>query len=94
MINFGNRLKKLRTQNNMSQAQLGDRLGLSKSLISAYENGVRMPSYESLISISRLFKVSTDYLLGVENTNVLDLSGLMDQEAIAIKNLVKAMQHA
>ncbi len=52
-----------------------------------------MPSYESLISISRLFKVSTDYLLGVENTNVLDLSGLMDQEAIAIKNLVKAMQH-
>jgi transcriptional regulator with XRE-family HTH domain len=93
MINFGNRLKKLRTQNNMSQAQLGDRLGLSKSLISAYENGIRMPSYESLISISRLFKVSTDYLLGVENTNVLDLSGLMDQEAIAIKNLVKAMQH-
>ena len=93
MINFGNRLKKLRTQNNMSQAQLGDRLGLSKSLISAYENGIRMPSYESLISLSRLFKVSTDYLLGVENTNVLDLSGLTEQEAVAIKNLVKAMQH-
>lgn len=51
-----------------------------------------MPSYEALISIARIFKVSTDYLLGVENKNCLDLSGLTSSEISAIKKLVKTMQ--
>ena len=93
MVNFGKRLKKLRLQNNLSQAQLADRLGLTKSVISAYENSVRMPSYEVLISISRIFKVTTDYLLGVENKVTLDLSGLTAEEIASIKKLIKAIKN-
>jgi transcriptional regulator with XRE-family HTH domain len=92
MINFGKRLKKLRILHELSQEQLAKRLGMTKSVVSAYENGIRMPSYEALISIARIFKVSTDYLLGVENKICLDLSGLTSAEISAIKKLVKAMQ--
>ena len=63
MIEFGNTLKALRIQNNMTQAQLAQQLGLTKSVISAYETGLRMPSYDVLILIARKIKVTTDYLL-------------------------------
>ena len=93
MINFGNRLKTLRTKNNLTQAQLAQKLGVTKSVISAYENNLRMPSYDILISISRVFKVTTDYLLGVESKQEVDLSGLTDEEILALLNLIKAMKH-
>ena len=93
MVDFGNRLKTLRLQKNMTQANLAEILGLTKSVISAYETGLRQPSYDVLIAISRVFKVSTDYLLlGTESKNDLDLSGLTDEEVKAIKNLIKSMQ--
>lgn len=92
MVDFGNRLKTLRLQNNMTQATLAQKLGLTKSVISAYETGLRMPSYDILIAISRIFKVSTDFLLGVERKSEIDLSGLTDEEVKAIKNLIKSMQ--
>ena len=64
MINFGNKLKLLRLQDNMTQEQLAQKLNLTKSVISAYETGLRLPSYDVLIRIAKIFNVSTDYLLG------------------------------
>ena len=93
MVDFGNRLKTLRLQNHFTQEQLASRLSLTKSVISAYENSLRMPSYEILISISRIFKVTTDYLLGLERKHEIDLSGLTDEEISALLNLIKAMKH-
>lgn len=77
----------------MTQADLSDRLGVTKSVISAYENGVRMPSYDILIQISRIFHVTTDYLLGLETKQEIDVSGLTEEEVLALINLIKAMQH-
>lgn len=93
MVDFGNRLKTLRIQNNFTQQQLATRLNLTKSVISAYETGLRMPSYDTLISIARLFKVTTDYLLGLERKQAIDLSGLTEDEISALLNLIKAMKH-
>lgn len=92
MVDFGNRLKTLRLREDYTQAQLATRLGLTKSVISAYETGLRMPSYDILISISRIFKVSTDYLLGLESKQEIDLSGLTEQEVTALLNLIRVMQ--
>ena len=92
MVDFGNRIKTLRQQNNLTQAQLAERLGLTKSVISAYETGLRMPSYDILISLARIFKVSTDFLLGLDSKEKIDFSGLTDAEISALLNLIKAMR--
>lgn len=93
MVDFGNNLKTLRLRENMTQAQLAQKLGLTKSVISAYETGLRLPSYDVLIHISKIFKVSTDYLLGVESQQGIDLSGISEEEVTALKNLIKAMRN-
>ena len=93
MVDFGNTLKTLRLQNNLTQAQLAQKLGVTKSVVSAYENSLRMPSYDILISISKVFKVTTDYLLGLEHKHEVDLSGLTEAEVSALQNLIKAMKH-
>ena len=93
MVDFGNVLKALRLRENMTQAQLAQKLRLTKSVISAYETGLRLPSYDVLIHIARIFKVSTDYLLGMEQKQEIDLSGLSQEEIDALLNLIKAMRH-
>ena len=92
MVDFGNTSKTLRLHEEMTQAQLSQKLGLTKSVISAYETGLRLPSYDVLIHIAQIFKVSTDYLLGVEQKDSLDLSGLTQNEKSALLALIKAMK--
>lgn len=92
MVDFGNRLKTQRLGEKMTQAQLAQKLGLTKSVISAYETGLRLPSYDILIHIARIFNVSTDFLLGVENKREVDLSGLSQEEIDALMNLIKAIR--
>lgn len=92
MVDFGNILKTQRLKENMTQAQLAQKLGVTKSVISAYETGLRLPSYDILIHIARIFNVSTDFLLGVENKQDIDLSGLSQEEIEALMNLIRAMK--
>lgn len=92
MVGFGKRLKKLRLNKNMTQAQLSERLGMTKSVISAYETDLRLPSYDALIQIARIFNVSTDYLLGIEPKKEVDLSGLSPEETDALLKLIAAMK--
>ncbi|GAA0801763.1 hypothetical protein GCM10008910_32040 [Faecalicatena orotica] len=92
MVEFGENLRNLRLRDKLTQAQLAQKLEMTKSVISAYETGLRFPSYDVLIHIAKIFKVSTDYLLGVENRQEVDLSGLSSEEIIALRNLIKAMK--
>ncbi|PER90948.1 XRE family transcriptional regulator [Bacillus cereus] len=69
---FGSRLKELRKVKKMTQQDLADKLELSKSLISKYENGAAKPSYEALEQLANTFDVSTDYLTGQINTYIND----------------------
>lgn len=59
-----NRLKALRTQNDLKQTELANKLGVQSSAISKYENGQLEISNELLIKLADIFNVSTDYLLG------------------------------
>lgn len=61
---FKDRLVILRKENNFTQDKLADELKVSKSTISMYEKGNRMPSYEMLEKIADFFNVDIDYLMG------------------------------
>ena len=66
---FSDILKQLRKRKHMSQIELSTTLGVSRSAISMYESGERMPDYEMMKKISEIFSVSMDYLYGQQNTN-------------------------
>lgn len=67
MAQFDKILKLLRTEKNMSQQELADALGISKSAVNMYERGERQPNFEILESIADYFNVDIDYLLGRTN---------------------------
>ena len=58
--NLAGRLKELRIQNKLTQKQVSELLGISPSIISGYETGERTPSAEILLTLSSLYKCSTD----------------------------------
>lgn len=93
MVDFGNRLRTLRVAKGWTQSQLSSRLGLTKSVISAYETSLRYPSYDILIRITAIFGVSSDYLLGIEQTQTLDISGLSEENAQLVRQLVDALRN-
>lgn len=80
LMNMGKRFKELRKERKFTQQQLADRIGLAPSAISSYESGARYPSYDVLIKYSKIFHVTTDYLLGIDELNTVDVSGLNQME--------------
>ena len=91
MVDIGGRIKALRTERHMTQAQLAHRLGVTKSSVSAYENGSRSPSYDILLQLSRVFQVSADILLtGTDRSAVLvDASGLTPEQLSAVRGCIQ-----
>ena len=67
MNKFKDNLKLLRQAKNIGQIELAKILGVSKGIISLWENGLREPTLSNLIAISKYFKVSIDYLVGLED---------------------------
>ena len=59
------RIKLLRKKNNLTLKKLGEMIGVAESTVSLYENGKRQPDYTTVAKLSKLFNVSTDYLLGI-----------------------------
>ena len=64
---FAERLKELRVEQKVGQVELATALGVSKGIISLWENGLREPKLGNLVAIANFFKVSIDYLAGLEN---------------------------
>lgn len=64
---FKDNLKLLRLESGVGQVELAKIIGVSKGIISLWENGLREPTMSSLIKLSKFFHVSIDYLVGLEN---------------------------
>ncbi|RGY96642.1 helix-turn-helix transcriptional regulator [Clostridium sp. AM58-1XD] len=93
MIDFSDKLKKLREGRHLTQSQVAQQIGCTSSMISAYESAIRRPSYENLIQLSKLFHVSTDYLLGNDSKSALDTAMLTNEEINALASLISIMKN-
>lgn len=69
MNSIADTLKYLRQVNQMTQGEVADAISVNRSTYTSYETGRREPSNETLISLAKVFNVSTDYLLGLETDN-------------------------
>lgn len=91
-MNFGEKLKMLRTGQKMTQQALADRIGVAKSVVSYYESGERYPSYDVLVRIAHIFHTTTDYLLDMKRERVIDVSGLSEDDIAAVTSVVEALK--
>ena len=79
---LGERIREMRLGCGWNQVDLAKRLNVAKQTVSNWENDNIQPSIEMLIKLSKIFAVSTDYLLGIDEIPRLDVSGL-DTETVA-----------
>ena len=66
-MEFNERLKVLRTQASITQKQLGESIGVSVLTIRNWETGTKLPSMPAIISLSKIFHTSSDFLLGLKS---------------------------
>ncbi len=86
MNGFGHRLKELRTKKGYTQARLGEMLGISPSAVGMYEQGRREPDSRLIMEISRLFEVSTDYLLSGDGSEPREIEDALQNMRERLKN--------
>ncbi len=83
----------LRNSRSLTQGDLAQMMGLATSAISSYESCSRRPSYEVLIKYARIFHVSTDFLLGIEKQDYLDVSDLSAKEKEAVLQVITVFRN-
>lgn len=67
-MSLGRRLNYERTKRNWSQKYVAQRIGITNTVLSNYERDYRDPDTETLKSLAELYEVSTDYLLGRDDS--------------------------
>ncbi len=81
-MDFSTRLKELRTDNDMLQSDLAEKLNLKSSAISKYEKGLTQPSIETIKKLAEIFSVTIDYLVGASDIkNPYDVNRITPNEA-------------
>lgn len=70
-MKLGDRLKEIRTNRGMSQEEVAENIGISRYLISKYENNICIPRGKVLLDLAKVYHVNTDYLLNYDNGNNL-----------------------
>lgn len=91
-VNIGDRLRDIRKDNKFTQAELGELIGTSRATVNSWEMGIALPSTQFLIRLAKLYKVSTDYLLGIETSELVDISHLKKADKEIIYGLLKRFE--
>lgn len=86
-----NKIRFLRQENNWTQTELADKLGLTRSSVKAWELGVTTPSTATIIRLSKVFQVSADFLLETNHhADIINLEPFNESEKDVIRKLLKA----
>jgi len=84
----GQNIKIMRDQNGMTQQDVADKLGISKSAVNAWEMGTNVPNLQNIVELAKLFSVSTDYLLDMAEDRYVDVMGLNGRQLSVVRKLV------
>lgn len=92
MVVIGERIKELRKKSRYTQTDLANLLGITKTTVAAYENDSRLPSYDVLIRMASVFKISIDSLLLNRSDAIIEVSGLTVEQVEMIEKLVVTLR--
>ena len=89
---MADKIKQLREQMGYTQAELARKLKLTRSSINGWEMGLTVPSTPMVVELAKIFNVSTDYLLGLDDGASLRVEGLSKKEVAVLVDLVSCFR--
>ena len=92
-VMIAQKIKKLREARNWSQAELARRVDVTRNGVNSWEQGLSMPSPACLGELAKVFSVSTDYLLGIESLERVNVSGLDSKEVALLTELADMLRN-
>ena len=87
------KVKKLREQKGLSQAELARLLGITRSSVNAWEMGISVPSTQYIVDLAGVFDISTDYLLGVDSSSTVSVAGLTDSDILLVHSIIEHLKN-
>lgn len=88
------RIRALREARGWTQAELAWRLNITRNGVNSWEQGLSMPSPACLVDLAKLFSVSTDYLLGVERLEAVNVTGLDEKDVAILAQLADRLRES
>ena len=92
MFLLAEKIKMLREKAGLTQAELARKMNLTRSSINGWEMGLSIPSTNTIVELSKIFHVTTDYLLGLDNGFTIRGDDLTEKEIVAILHLLDCFQ--
>lgn len=89
---FNERIKVLRTSMNLNQVEFAKKLGVTKQSVSNWENNNIQPSIDMLFKIATTFSVFSDFLLGLDSRQTLDVTGLSSATVFHLQSLADELK--
>lgn len=94
LFTVSERLKLLRENAHITQAELARTLGVTRAAVNSWEIGLTVPSTTYIIELAKLFRVSTDYILGMGDTETISVEGLNQKQVSAVYEIIKCFNEA
>lgn len=92
LFTLADRIKALRIRTGMTQSEVARLLGLSRSGVNAWEMGLSVPSTQYIVELAKVFDISTDYLLGLENTSTISVKGLTQKQVSVLLDTIECFK--
>ncbi len=92
LFSIGERIKQLRENKGLTQAQLAKEFKLSRSAVNYWEMGLSVPSTQYIIELAKFFNVSADYLLGIKDTASISVFGLNEKQIAAVYEVIQCFK--
>ncbi len=89
---IADRIKKLREDKRMTQTELAKKLGITRSSVNAWEMGISVPSTQYVVELAGIFKISTDYLLGVATSSSVNVAGLTEEDIHLVYEVISYLR--
>ena len=89
IVQTADRIRELREKNDMTQSELAKRLSITRSSVNAWEMSLSIPSSKILPELCKVLHPTSDYLLGMDDTELLSLKYYSDDEREILYRLMR-----
>ena len=88
VLKTAERIKELREKNDLTQTELAKKMNVTRSSVNAWEMGISIPSTEKIVELALILHTTSDYILGIDNNEILPIYNYSLEEKELIYQLI------